>query len=416
MRGTLVLWYEPVEPLDAQGIRTPRVAPTIEVHLNLWRDMPSWTNALDIGLKLSHMEALSRFYLYVPGLVKREHIRDLAPILRIGSTLNAVFNDVVSLGPETDASYDISVGGQGSMTVFFVSYHDIIIEPFKEDEHTIGSRIVFAKALCDRIKASGQKIIYIRIRIELLGPTANLFSSELVAGNRFFASTIGRLELTELRLNERRSYPQRILELAGHHNFDISAVHYFLIRDLQHRLVMQHAPFRKVRRLERNLWADYLAGDTSPRRFHLGAKLASRLVIYHWREKADEDSSLGDFIAFASFSASSASLIAYAIVIILLGAIGSTLAAGLSLILARYAPFAHYFTAYCKDDPVCGIEISDLLMAPLLALAIAAFVVAISLFAVCCGSVRRMVQSCRAAIKSWRSKHSATKIPPGEMP
>ncbi len=370
--------------------------------------MPSWTNALDIGLKLTNMAAVSRFYLYVPGPVERSSVQDLAPVLRIGSTLNAVFNDVVTLGPETDTSYEVTVGGRESFTILFVTDHDILIEPFKQEENTVGSRIVFVEPFCRRINESRRGAVYIRVRIELLGPTADLFSSELVAGDRFFASTTGRLELTELRLNERRSYPQRILELTNRGDFRITAVHYFLIRDLQHRLVIQHAPFRKVRRLEHNLWAEYLAGDTSPARSQLGAKLASRLAIYHWREKAAEGKTLNGFIAFASFSASSASLFPYAAGIVLLGATGSALAAGVAVALEHVGPFERKASIYCATKPDCITEISNLTLVLLLLIALVVLITAIAPWSTRRSSARGRVRSGWVAIRRRWSTPSST--------
>ena len=344
MRGTLALWYEPVvkvpktEEADV-GVLAPEEVPQpcVELHFNLWRDLSSSTNSLDVGFVLSELSGLRRFYLYIPAPVRRTHIKDLAPVLRVGATLNAVFNEVVTLRAEGDSSYEIVPHCNPPLNVFFIGEQDLKVESFKEGDNFIGTRIAFTEALCSRLRDCLTNV-YLRIRIELVGTAADLFSSEIFASDRAFASSIGRFELTEFRLNERRSYPPRIAELADRYDFNIRQLHYFLIRDLQHRLLVQHAPFRKVRRLERDLWADYLAGSTSAHQFKLSAKLASRLVIYHWRKDADAGSAIDGFIAFASFSASTHNIALYAAVIVLLGAAGSALAAAAAAYLGLHLP------------------------------------------------------------------------------
>lgn len=93
---------------------------------------------------------------------------------------------------------------------------------------------------------------------------------------------------------------------------------------------MQHQPFRKVRRLETGLWAPYLQGEASENLPAVSEKVASRMVIYHWREgESGRDGKprrlVEDFVAFASFKAQTPSILFYIIAIVLLGALGSGL-------------------------------------------------------------------------------------------
>lgn len=81
---------------------------------NLWRDLRSGTNFLDLGFMLRRVEHMSRFYLYVPATPTAAHFQDLGAILRSGVTPNAVFTDVVTLGQERDASHSVSRGSPNS--------------------------------------------------------------------------------------------------------------------------------------------------------------------------------------------------------------------------------------------------------------------------------------------------------------
>lgn len=328
MKGTLALWYEPAVGEASAGDAAAGVE--LELHANLWRDLPSRTNFLDLGLLFGEVDRLSRFYLYVPARLSIDDVTDLSPVLRLGVTANAVFNDVVALGAEGEGSYEIRRGEEVT-TIYRIGRDDIELERADDPLIGNGTRIVFKASLCSRMRIGTGKR-YLRLRIVFDGDAATTFSSEVVARDRAFASSAGRLELTEFRLNERRSYPAAITERADLGRFRLRTVHYFLIRDIEHQLVVQHAPFEKVRRLETALWSDYVAdaygADTE--------RVADRLVIYHWKVKArDGRDDVGDFIAFASFRTTTTSLTFYAFMIVLLGAAGSVLATLLADLAAR---------------------------------------------------------------------------------
>lgn len=338
MKGTLALWYEPAESgkpdrpakvawrfkaAASTANETPRVE--LELHANLWRDLPSGTNFLDLGLMLRCVEHMSRFYLYIPATLSPASFQDLG-VLRSGVTPNAVFNDVVSLGPERDSSYGVTRGGE-TFTVHMLRDSDWELEPLNDPLFGDGTRIVFTEALCKRMATSTGRH-YVRFRIRLVDAAATTFSSDLIARDRAFASSAGRLELTEFRLNERRSYPRSFAGRAACGPFKITTIHYFLIRDLEHQLVVQSAPFEKVRRLESALWRDYVADAYGPANERSTKRLTERLVIYHWKAKPKpSETEIADFVAFASFRTTSSSLLYYAFVIVLLGAAGSALAA-----------------------------------------------------------------------------------------
>ena len=349
MKGTLALWYEPTPSLSAS-----HEAVRVELHLNLWRDLPSGVNFLDIGLLLENTEAMSRFYLYMPAQLNSTQIGDLSGILR--STANAVFNDVVELGAEADDQYQIIRSGKTD-TVFKIRDEDLELVGDEDPVFGTGTRITFRESLVERMNAvEGRR--YVRFRIQLTGAARNTFSSEVQARDRYFLSSAGVLEVTEFRLNERRSYPASIAKRVEPGAFLVTRVHYFLIRDLEHQLISQHARFEKIRRLEAELWLEYLASAYPHGEDGLTAKLAERLVIYHWKESGKTDDlrvmrGVGDFVAFASFRRTSSSLQLYAIMIVLLGAAGSLAAAiGTSII-----------ASWLSDAPVSVAPVADVTLA-----------------------------------------------------
>lgn len=332
MNGTLAIWYE---PLVGPGV-PEQSPPKLELHFNLWRDLPSRTHFLDVGMRLSDLAGLDRAYLYFPVPLALDQISDLSTVLKFDQTLSAVFNSVVELGPQADDHYQTMSKDAPFVTVHSLDIgRDLTVEPIRISPQKTGSLLTLTSEACRRLRASAHSDPYIRFRIKLRGRSRTLFSHELTAPDKIFVSSFHRLELTEFRLNEQRSYPPIFAKVAREHMFEIERIHYFLIRELGHELVMQHQPFRKVRRLETGLWAPYLQGEASEHLPAVSEKVASRMVIYHWREgEPGKDGKprklVEDFVAFASFKAQTPSILFYLVAIILLGALGNGLWTALS--------------------------------------------------------------------------------------
>lgn len=349
MNGTLALWYEPLN--DGGGAGDEKIgSPNLELHLNLWRDLESNTNFLDIGFQITNLSNLKRFHLYFPSSIDHEDIKDLSTVLKYGPTLNSVFNSVIDIERNEDNFYTIVKNSQPFASIHHVSIgkdKDLWVEEQENDDRTVGSLVVFSDKLCERLRKNGQKpnraaspstpFEYIRIRIDLNSDSKELFSKEIRSSDGWLASTWGRLELTEFRLNEKRSYPSQISDANTQKaQFNISKIHYFLIRDLRHQLVLQHQDFKKVRRLEGKLWRHYLVGDVSRIKAERYEKTAERMVIYHWEKSSKGEAGVEDFLAFASFSSGRKNIFFYVLIVLVFGAMGSLLATFLSDFLSYY--------------------------------------------------------------------------------
>ncbi|PYG29950.1 hypothetical protein [Pelagimonas varians] len=370
MNGTLALWYDKRDQgtkvtREAQRVlgleQNGEVHPELELHFNLWRDFTNSleTNFLDIGMRFrTPLEQVKQFYLYVPRPISIAQLSDLSDILKFGQTLDAVFNSVIEPGKQGDRHFKTSEFGRDFTTIHSVEFgpdSDVKVEEFRNDDGSTGTLIIFTEQLCERIRAQQAEDCvnsYIRFRLSLSGPSAELFSQEVTMGNYFDTSRVGQLELTEFRLNERRSFPIKIAKLSQNTQFNVRQIHYFLIRSLRHELKMQHKSFRKVRRLEGNLWLHYLLGD----KLHgdKGAKkkkaykdIADQMVIYHWRDDAKGDDSIDDFVAFASFRTGINRLWAFLVMAIFLGIFASWASSTLPDIpdipFGKFIPFIESF-------------------------------------------------------------------------
>jgi hypothetical protein len=353
MRGSLALWYECREK---QTTKLP-----VELHFNLWRDLAvSGTNFFDVGILFKNLNGqrstettneaglesaagrfetdlaplgsisneLKRLFMFIPGELNASQLIDLSPLMVHGKTLNAVFNDVVKITRFRERSFETRIEGQPHLTFHNVDItQDVNFQAIEMERDRLGTLITFNSRLCRRFDSSGDH--YIRIRFKLDERTHDLFSSEQSPSDGFLTSTINQTELTEFRLNERRSFPEAIGERVSSEEseyFDIRTINYFLMRDRRFELVEAHTHFRKMRLLEDDLWRHYLRGtppgSRSPGRLEKAAKSAEhRIIIYQWR--VDAKPTIKNFIAFANFRSPVTNLLLYAIVIVILGAAGA---------------------------------------------------------------------------------------------
>lgn len=369
--STLALWYDGLnlptplstEPAPVTGLwaLTPKwlrqrfnpepvpepvpapLRPKAELHFNLWRDLTEGLHFLDVGIRLSDVDDLRAFYLYVPAPLQRDQVQDLGSVLKLGQTLNAVFNSVIKLDEQGDNYFTTTENNKPHLTIHQTREDDIILEPFEALELQSGAQLLFSEELCRRIRnrcaSDPARAAYVRIRLQLTGRSHELFTNEIRLGERMVENTLTRQELTEFRFNEKRSYPQSIAELASDRSFVVTAIHYFLIRDFKHQLTNQHEPSRKVRRLERGMWQHYLAAGADPEAVKPALAITERMLIYHWRKMLTKEEiaggkSIDSFLAFASFRQAVPNLMIYALAVVFLGALGSLLATAAGAVMS----------------------------------------------------------------------------------
>jgi hypothetical protein len=361
MRGSLAVWYEQRKD-GVSGSGPPRV----ELHFNIWRDLSSSANILDVGFILENAQSLCRFFLFIPTQIELAKISDLSQLLMHGGSLNAVFNDIIKIGDRGELSFTTAINQKPFLRIHHLQEQDLSIETVNISGDRLGTVIKFGVALCNRVVNTASEKNYIRIRLILDERAAELFSSETQARDWWLLSSFARTELAEFRLNERRSLPPEIAEWADKGRLQIKRIHYFLVRDFRYELVMQHPPFRKVRRLEGDLWREYLRGRLPGNKTGtdlLPEEAADRMLIYHWRqpERPNElsDNEAGeyveDFIAFATFRWSKSNIVLYAIIIALVGALGNAIEPVIGWGLSAVLP-------PMREAPLHGVTLATLII------------------------------------------------------
>ncbi|WP_156648075.1 hypothetical protein [Methylobacterium sp. Leaf88] len=358
MNGTLALWYESndasPQPAGAESPLAPEKAefsapkeaeaalresaesrlaalqPRLRLHVNLWRDLDKQFNFLDVGLLLTQVEKIDRIYLYLPTHINAGDVFDLSGALKDVETLNAVFNEVSTLVRDKDRYFIVKSKPVRLRAIYKLNVtSDISIDTVSVPGKPNGTIIALNNSICSDIVGANKyyKEHYIRLRIFLKGPAQNLFSTEDRAASVGLALTQDILETTEFRLNERRSFPPDVLQRTADGQFFLESIHYFLIRSRDYQLSSQHQNFRKVRRLEDEIWSSYLSVGKPTSRPH--NRSTEGMTIYQWRElagkKNGEDQTIDDFIAYASFRTGRPRIWTYLIAILAIGGVGGAI-------------------------------------------------------------------------------------------
>jgi hypothetical protein len=313
MRGSLSIWC------TSDGVEVSGHAPTVELHFNIWCGLPGDTpDVLDIGILFKEPRPIRELFLYVPRRVRRDQLKDLSQLLKDPTTLSAVFNDTLDVGNEGPGSFEVLRNHDVVFRIVSVNLDSpaqLTIEPLDEENGQCGTIIIVGSEVISQMTGVGDH--YVRLRLELSGELNDMLVSRIEPSDRLFLSSFYRTQMIEFRLNEKRNFSNalRARQKNGRPP-TISAVQYFLVRDLSVEMVQSHATFRKMRRLEPGLWDNYLSGLGNPR--------PEDMIIYHWRELAERDKTVEDFIALTSFRQAGQNLWVYIAAIILLGAIGSS--------------------------------------------------------------------------------------------
>lgn len=322
LKESLAIWC------DTASSHTEGVSSKLELHFNIWRDLPKGDDALDVGIRFKEVRPIKSLFLYIPSHVKISQIEDLSYILGNDKTVSAVFNDTLAIGAKSISDYEVINSSTGMISLRVVhinsSKHIKTID-IKEPGGTLGTVIEFTSELFHSLTEAGD--YYLRFRITLAGALKRLFVDDYPQEDRAFHAAFSRTDIIEFRVNERRNFGEELRRQFPKMEFPtIVAIHYVLICDTASELVQSHAAVHKMRRLESNLWTSYLN--------HFGQVDASRMMIYHWRSLAKPDKAIDDFLILSIFRKNlinPAILVASAI--ILLGAVGSTIQSFLTYFL-----------------------------------------------------------------------------------
>lgn len=328
MRGSLAIWSEEAsdQPVEKRA--------AVELHFNMWCDLPGGIDQLDIGLRFKGNVRPKTLHMFIPGSLDESQIVDLSTVLKDPKTLSAVFNELLSVGPNVDFGFEVLDEKKNLyFTILQLEKTDLLSTKVADGKNVAGTIISFQKAALDKL--SGDHDYYFRMRIPLSGKLRHLFSNESVPSESLFSHSFFRTKVVEFRVNEKRNYGDALRRLYPDiQSPRVEAIHFLLVRNIEAELARSHADFNKMRRLEPGLWRGYLDGLTPAS--------AEKMIIYHWRARDDTKSSgkapknQEDFIALCSFRQPRGNVLWFIIAVILIGTMGNAVEAFLTKKIQDY--------------------------------------------------------------------------------
>ena len=304
---------------------------SIQLHFNLW-GIPSEPqtngdkNFLDIGVLFASTERLQSLNIFIPFTIDKAHLSDLGNQFSDRKVAVAIFNEDAQV-TSNNHTIDIKLSDDRRVEVYQLDVEsEIEIEATDDESGQDSGTIISLSDLA--IGRLPKEFAYLRIRIVIDSSNSNPFSSYFEQQDSHLLSGHHVTEFVDFRVNESRNLPRPILKKIDDCRdlcTKISEVHFFLVREQKWSFLHAHRDFHKCRLLEPAIWNDYIQD--------VGHRLASNLVIYHWRKRPEDETSIEDYNALARFVKHSSSVrqqILFIGLAMVIGAIGSLIATGLS--------------------------------------------------------------------------------------
>ena len=278
---SLAVWYRGVTQEET----------SVDIHINFWK-LPTSNTAfvrfLDIGFNLHNALPVEKLFIYLPFHVSLQNLKDLGQVIAKGSTnlLNAIFNENYQITSAANSDYHEVKDNMGK-EVFNI---------YEMNENNYSVENKYQGSIISITLPQGsirRERTYLRLR--LTGESLLGFSKIEKNISSVFSSAFTKAEIFDFRINSTRHLPNKLLEeIAASCSFNVAKVHLFYICSYRENYFLSHCPFHSVRKLEENVWDDYIF-CTSKRINNLNAET---LIAYHWKDKSDVDNPIDDFNVF----------------------------------------------------------------------------------------------------------------------
>lgn len=318
----------------AYWLESPPSNTNVTLHLNFWLLNHGELAYLDIGVKFPKTGLGQAIHFYFP--FQKESLT-LVPSL--GKTvcesddlLSSVFNSEINITRKVKDGSKLIKFDDSKLLQFFTElpqYSEdksvaggLEFKAVEESGGDAGCQLTFPSSLFENVVTDG----YFRFRLVLRKQALQEISRAYRASDRAFTNHFEKMEMVDFRFNEKRNLPS-FVKKALSKSPSLKRVDFFLIRDASAEFKMSHADYHRCRLLEIDAWDKYLE-DGRPDDVTV---LPEQMLIYHWKEdKTEKEGKFIDhFAAFAKFSRWSIGkreLAAAALLVVLLGGVGSLLA------------------------------------------------------------------------------------------
>jgi len=305
---SFAVWYESDKKVKIE------VKPELEVHFNHWKidkkfvSFKSSKYFLDVAFRIkNHENCLSRICLYVPFVVKKSDLTDICNKVKADNDLaTAIFNEDYSVKHKQKSKTLELEDNDGNIMNFYCL-------DLKKDEDNIEINDV-------NLESSGSGTIikikfqhlnnnsfdrYIRFRIN--SKELEKFSYVYRPKFAFFESKNSKIEIFELRLNEKRNLNSSFYEdFLTYKHFNIVKIHLFVLRNANQEFIISNPDLDGVRELEESIWKNYI--DFKRYRY-------DKVLAYHVKK---EKSYISDFSSLLKIKFEKNNLLLHAVFVLVI--------------------------------------------------------------------------------------------------
>lgn len=339
-------WYKKIIedgnlPRDCSSSQeeTPQT-PDFDVHVNFWflNDILKQKVKkpyLDIGIKIGDYRELLNVVFSFPFQLTKENIVDLAPMMSTKGNASLVFNEECEI--ETKNEYTIVQIPKNE-----IDNDKLLIFPLKQAVEDVfeltdyGDRSyitikfdTFRRYLETNVELDAYPSLYIRFRLKDV-ELHNILYFDSEPFNKSLDSAFSGTRIFDFKINEKRNINKSIaarMDIQGESLAEFNQVHFLVMEPSSYDMVSYSQNQMTCRELEKDSWNEYLE--------ELNDK-AGHILAYHWKKKAkDSNHKVRDFSCFAKINyqkMQSKTVLAYVLVVLGLGVIGSTIVSATPLL------------------------------------------------------------------------------------
>lgn len=304
----------------------------VEFHINLWKVKNGVVRVIpnlifDFGIKFN--SRITELCLFLPFCIsKKLGVKDLGKCLSTNrNLLNAVFNeDMIYQSANNHCFSKITNNNTtGTDPSSFFIYHlgedNFKIENYTEESEVKGTYLTIN---INGNPSNNKEIInekyYVRFRVYVEN-VKEIVRTEILS-NDLLQAAFSRMDLFDIRLNEKREIPSKVEEKMKKEQFELCSfnkLHFFYIVDT-HETIDNGIDIRKDSRLlENEQWIDYEPNSNI---------VNVNYIAHHWKRKQEGEKPISHFSLFFTTIYPRLSIVrltAYFSVVIILGWIGSML-------------------------------------------------------------------------------------------
>lgn len=314
--------------------------PNFDLHVNFWflNDILKQKVKkpyLDIGIKIGDYRELLNVVFSFPFQLTEKNIVDLAPMMSTKSNASLVFNEECEI--ETKNEYtivQIPKNEKDNDKLLIFPLKQAVEDVFELTDYGGRSYITikfdtFRRYLETNVELDAYPSLYIRFRLKDV-ELHNVLYFDSEPFNKSLDSAFSGTRIFDFKINEKRNINKSIaarMDIQGESLAEFNQVHFLVMEPSSYDMVSYSQNQMTCRELEKDSWNEYLE--------ELNDK-AGHILAYHWKKKAkDSNHKIRDFSCFAKINyqkMQSKTVLAYVLVVLGLGVIGSTIVSATPLL------------------------------------------------------------------------------------